>query len=499
MSFVSQEKASRKFKEFNHFNKSDFAGYYLLPFKFHRINEEKEVITNEVGDFLILPAGSVERIVKRRINKLDDEDLYADLISGFFISESPVPELIDVYATKYRTKKSFLDSFTTLHIFVISLRCEHTCHYCQVSRVTENKEMFDMSKTHIDKGIEIMMRSPSSHVTMEFQGGEALLAFDNIVYAVEKAKKAAVSNGKTITFVICTNLALINEEILEFCKENEILISSSLDGPSYVHNENRKRPGKNSYELAIAGIELSRKILGKDKVSALMTTTNLSLNYPIEIVDEYFRLGFRNIFLRPISPYGFAVKNEKKNKYETDKFLEFYKKGLERIIWYNLNGNFFSEDYSTIILSKILTPFPVGYVDLNSPTGSITNVIVFNYEGSVYASDESRMLAEMNDYTFKLGHLDTHSYEELFYGAKSINIIENGINECVPGCSDCAFQQYCGADPVHNHATQGDMIGFKPTSSFCQRNMEVIRHLLELMDSDIRIKKIFESWVKPKQ
>lgn len=342
-----------------------------------------------------------------------------------------------------------------------------------------------------------MMQSPSPHVTMEFQGGEALLAFDNIVYAVERTKELAIQNNKTVTYVICTNLAVMTEEILHYCKENNILISSSLDGPAFVHNENRKRPGRNSYELAIRGIELSRRILGKSRVSALMTTTNLSLEHPVEIVEEYYRQNFRSIFLRPISPYGFAVKNEVKNKYEMDKFLSFYKKALNRILEYNLQGEFFREDYATIILKKILTPFPVGYVDLNSPTGSITNVIVFNYDGAVFASDESRMLAEMKDYTFQLGHLDTDSYEDLLYGEKARQIVAAGTNESLAGCADCAFQSYCGADPVHHHATQGDMIGYRPTSTFCQRNMEIIRYLIELMDSDKRIKTIFESWVKP--
>jgi His-Xaa-Ser system radical SAM maturase HxsB len=241
---------------------------------------------------------------------------------------------------------------------------------------------------------------------------------------------------------------------------------------------------------------MTRKILGYDKVSALMTTTNLSLNYPKEIVNEYFTQGFRNIFLRPISPYGFALHNEKKNKYDTQKFLEFYKIGLNHILHYNFEGEFFSEDYATILLKKILTPFPVGYVDLNSPAGAITNVVVFNYDGHVYATDESRMLAEMNDFTFRLGHLDTHSYDAIFYGEKAMELAEVWLNESLPGCSECAFQPYCGSDPVHNHATQGSMAGYRPTSTFCQKNMEIIRYLIELMESDKRIKKVFESWVK---
>jgi len=490
-------KKSRKFSELEFFDNNS-EQYFLLPFKFHRLNTNKEVLVNEVGDLLVLPTGTVSRIVNRQISKSLDFELYGDLLANFFIAETQIPPLIDVLATRYRTKKSFLDRFTALHIFVVSLRCEHTCHYCQVSRVTQDKGKFDMSWEHIDKGINLMMQSPNEYITMEFQGGEALLAFESIVYAVTKVKNLAPKFNKKMNYVICTNLAVMTKEILDFCKIHNILISSSLDGPDYVHNQNRHRPEKNSYELTIQGIELTREILGRDRVSALMTTTNLSLEHPIEIVEEYYRQGFRSIFLRPISPYGFAVRNERKNKYETEKFLNFYKTALNHIIQYNLNGEYFSEDYATIILRKILTPFPVGYVDLNSPTGSITNVIVFNYDGAIYASDESRMLAEMKDYTFKLGHLNTHTYQEIFYGEQAQKIVECGINESLPGCADCAFQTYCGADPIHNHATQGDMFGYRPTSTFCQKNMEIIRYLIELMDSDKRIAKIFESWVKPR-
>jgi His-Xaa-Ser system radical SAM maturase HxsB len=488
-------KSNRKFKDVETYNLQEKSNYYLLPFRFHRLTPEKEIIVNEVGDYLILDNGTYQRIVLRDINKERDAELFGDLVSNFFISEEIISPLIDVLATRYRTKKSFLDHFTSLHIFVVSLRCEHTCHYCQVSRVTSDKDQFDMSRVHIDKGIELMMQSPNPNVTMEFQGGEALLAFDNIVYAIGKTKELAVKHDKNITYVICTNLAVVTDEILEYCKENDVLISTSLDGPGFVHNENRKRPGRNSYELTISGIAKSREIVGWDKVSALMTTSSLSLDHPIEIVDEYFNLGFKNMFLRPISPYGFAVKNEKKNKYDTEKFLSFYKIALNRILEYNLSGHFFSEDYATIILKKILTPFPVNYVDLNSPAGAINNVIVFNYEGSVYATDESRMLAEMKDYSFKLGHLDTHSYREIFYGERAYEIADVWTNENLPGCSECAFQSYCGADPVHNLATQGDIWGYRPTSTFCIRNMEVIRYLIELMESDKAIRKIFEKWV----
>ncbi len=495
---ITLSKPNRKFKERDYYGINTNTPYYLLPFKFHRISKEKEVLVNEVGDFLIVSGGTAAAIVNRQISEKSDPDLYADLLAGFFISESVIPPLVDVIATRYRTKKSFLDHFTALHIFVISLRCEHTCHYCQVSRSSSDKLAFDMQRQHIDKGIEFMMRSPNPHVTMEFQGGEALLAFENIMYAVAKAREQAIAHHKGITFVICTNLAPLTEQMLAFCKENEILISTSMDGPDYIHNKNRHRKGNNSYELATNGINRCREVLGEDRVSALLTTTTLSLDYPDEIVDEYFNRGFRSIFLRPISPYGFALKNEKKNHYDTERFLEFYKRALHKIIDFNRQGIFFREDYASIILKKILTPFPVGYVDLQSPAGMINSVIVFNYDGKIYASDESRMLAEMKDYTFLLGSLDTHSYEEIFYGEKARTFLDVSLNESLPGCADCAFQLYCGADPVFHHATQGDLVGHRPTSSFCKRNMEIIRYLFELMDGDATIQRIFRNWVTGK-
>ena len=494
MQNLQTDKKTRKFKEPLYYENSE-ESYFLLPFRFHRITSEKELLVNDCGDFLIVPKGTVNKIISKEISKDEQRELYFDLIANFFISETKIPQLINIIETRYRTKKSFLDNFTALHIFVISLRCEHTCHYCQVSRVTENKNAFDMSYFHIDEGIDLMMKSPNPHVTMEFQGGEALLAFDKIVYAVNNAKQKALEYDKNITFVICTNLAPLSDYMLPFFKENNILISTSLDGPDFIHNKNRHRPQKNSYELTISGIEKCRLELGEDSISALLTTTNLSLEFPLEIVDEYKKRGFSSIFLRPISPYGFAMFNEKKNKYQTDKFLDFYKTALNYIIDHNRNGYFMREDYATIILKKILTPFPVGYVDLQSPTGLINSVIVFNYDGKIYASDEARMLAETKDYTFQLGTLGVNTYNEIFYGKESEKISRYWSNESLAGCSECAFQTFCGADPVLNHSTQGNMYGYRPTSVFCHKNMEIIKYLFELMDSDQTIEKIFRSWI----
>ena len=486
------KKNFRKFKSIEYFQKS-INKYYILPFRFHGIDNKREVLVNEVGDFLLVPRGTARRIINREVS--ESEKLYEDLYSSFFISDRPIPALIDVLATRYRTKKSFLDDFTALHIFVVSLRCNHSCHYCQVSRVSESRKDFDITVENLEAGIQHMFHSPASAITMEFQGGEPLLAFDKVRYAVERTVEINKHFNKEITFVLCTNATMFSVEILAFCKQHNIIISTSLDGPEFLHNANRPKLGTQSYESVIEGINKARSALGFDKVSALMTTTSLSLDYPIEIINSYIENGFSSIFLRPISPYGFALKNTKKNKYETSKFLEFYKTGLNYIIELNKSGKYFSEDYTTIILKKILSPFPVGYVDLQSPAGMICNVIVFNYDGYVYATDESRMLAENNDFTFRLGHV-SDEYRTLFYGERAKYFSDFWSNESLAGCSDCGFQSYCGADPVFHYASQGDFEGNKATSDFCSKNMEIIRYIFELIDRNgNELLPIFNSWI----
>jgi sulfatase maturation enzyme AslB (radical SAM superfamily) len=167
-----------------------------------------------------------------------------------------------------------------------------------------------MSEAIADKGIDFTFRSPTRSIKIEFQGGEPLLNFPLIKYIVLKAKERNLVERRNLEFVITTNLSPITDEILAFCREHDIYISSSLDGPEDLHNANRPKDGNNSYHLTIEGIKRVRETLGVDYISVLMTTTRASLPRVTEIIDEYVKQGFRGIFLRTLSPYGFALKTK---------------------------------------------------------------------------------------------------------------------------------------------------------------------------------------------
>ena len=266
--------------------------YCLLPFHFQAVGG-KEIVTNDLGDYLILPRGSVQRIVNREVSP--EEDLYRDLLASFFISETPVPHLLDNMATRLATRKSFLDGFTALHIFVMTLRCNQNCIYCQASSRDSSLKGCDMKEKDLMTAVDLMFRSPAKHLTMEFQGGEPTLVSDLIQKGILYAEQKNQEEFRQMTYVLCSNSVNVSDEFLDFCKQYNVVVSTSLDGPEYLHNHNRGKT--DSYQKVIAGIAKVRAALGADKVSALMTTSEKSLRYPREIIDAYRENGFHKFII----------------------------------------------------------------------------------------------------------------------------------------------------------------------------------------------------------
>jgi uncharacterized protein len=479
------------FKPRSHYESS--GGYRLLPFRFMRWPSGEVLLTNTVGEYLFLDARDFEQLVARNLSP--PSSAYLDLKAKHFLTDRSSTVALELLATKYRTKRRFFQGFTGLHIFVVTLRCDHSCHYCQVSRVTEDRTQYDMTEATAERAVRMMFRSPAPALKGEFQGGEPLLNFDLIRFIVERVEKENEVEGRMVEFVVATNLSPLTDEMLAFFRDHRVSLSTSLDGPQSLHDSNRPRRGQRSHEVTIRNIARAREVLGRDQVVALMTTTELSLAHPREIIDEYVAQDFNSIFLRAISPYGFAVRTGAASRYAAERFVEFYKEGLEYIIELNRQGREFVEVYTQLLLRRMLTPFPTGYVDLQSPAGAVISVVVYNYDADVYASDEARMLAEMGDRSFRLGNLHENTFEEVFGGEVARMLVASSCLETLPGCSQCAFAPYCGADPIYHWATQGDPVGHRPTSGFCHRNIATFRHLFELLRSgDPFIARLFGAW-----
>jgi His-Xaa-Ser system radical SAM maturase HxsB len=360
-----------------------------------------------------------------------------------------------------------------------------------------NAAGYDMDKATAKNTVKMIMSCPSPGIKIEFQGGDPSTYFDMVKYIIEEAEWQNLKKKKDLGFVICTNVTLLTPKMVQYLKKHKCDISTSLDGPKDLHNTNRPLQNTtHTHEKFEENIQMIREICGKHSVSALMTTSKHSLGRFKDIIDEYIRLGFNNIFLRALNPYGFAKQYKDKIAYPIDEFIKNYKEGLDYIIEINKSGKFFMEGYAALLLKRILTPFATGFVDLQSPAGVGIAGAIYDWDGNVYVADEGRMLARFKNYYFKLGNVNENTYQEIFNNEKLHNIINDACTECLPMCSDCVFQPYCGADPVRNYSEQGDVVGHRPTSDMCKKNQAIMKYLFELLKKhDPEINRIFWSWL----
>ena len=470
--------------------------YTIFPLTFKRFTDSNVLLVNVSGEYLFLDEEHFNSFLNGTLNT--NSDIFYNLESKQFLAHEDIDLAEDLLAVKLRTRKSFLKEFTSLHMIVLTCGCNCRCAYCQTSSLAPDDSKMHMTRKTAARVVEIIFQTPSPEIKIEFQGGEPTLNWDILTFIVRYAEKInAKYTRKKLNFVVCTNLVSITDKMLKFFKKHHIMISSSLDGPRDIHDMYRIcRDGSSGYSHFVENLKRVRQFLGKDSCSPLITMTRYHLPHLRKIVDEYIGLDFDGIFLRPVNPYGFAVDQWDKIACPIDDFVKAYKDILDYIIQINRDGFHFTEYYTMLLLTRILTPFSTGFVDLQSPTGAGISGVIYDYDGNVYPTDEGRMLARRGNQRFLLGNVHSNTFNEIFGGSVLRNLVSKSILEVLPGCNCCVYQAYCGSDPVRYYVECGDVMGHRPTSDFCKKNMAIFDHLFSfIIKDDTSIMNVFWSWI----
>ncbi len=467
-----------------------------MSFRFRRLGE-RVLLTSMLGDWLVVTTDQFEDMLGGRVGP--GSALHADLARRGFLQES-----IDVEkaVARYRRRSSFVGRAPYLHIVVVTLRCNEACIYCHAGREPMSSDA-NMSMATAKRVVDMIFRSPSPEIAIEFQGGEPLANFETVRFVVEYAREKNATEHRELQFFMVTNLSLMDDAKMAFLLDHDVLLCTSLDGPAALHDQVRRLGGGSAHAQAsawIGKVAESYRARGRDTdlwhVDALLTTTRDSLGHAREIVDEYLRLGLKTIHVRPLNPMGFASRTWERIGYGPDEFIAFWKECLDHIIEQNLEGREIMERGAALFLARILSDDDHGYVDLRSPCGAGIGQLAYDQDGNVYTCDEGRMVARMGDDFFRIGNVKSSGYQEVV-GHECVRAI--GVASCLealPGCRYCAYQPYCGVCPVLNYVSQGDLFGQRPTNDRCRMNMLALDYLFDILsrqDDDVR--RILERWI----
>ncbi|MGH1379170.1 MAG: His-Xaa-Ser system radical SAM maturase HxsB [Alphaproteobacteria bacterium] len=440
----------------------------LFPYRYH-ILKHKVLITNDAGDFFL----SSKNFLKKLINKdLSPNDMAFLERTGFsFKHENDFfyNSFIHRLRLKKQTKKD-----TSYIIIIPTLRCDLSCDYCQVSRANLDAKGFDWSPEILDAFKKFLLQYNGQNVKIEFQGGEPSLRMDVIEAIIDHCDQ----NNIKAQFVICTNLSSLSDSLKNLLKRPDFFVSTSIDGEENTHTQNRTKD-KNITAAMMDHYKEIKEEYGNEKISALPTITGDNFEQIKELIDHYIALGQTSIFLRPVNYHGFARKKFSGSRDDGIAWLTLYLKALKYIFDKNFyDGHEITEFGFEVAIRRIFTNHNL-HVDMRSPNPALRDYMVINYDGTLYPSDEARMLSRIKHADLSMGNILTG------IDTKTVNSYNwNQMNEVHEDCVHCAYLPYCGIDTVDDLSRYGRVDLPKHKTFFCSFNMGVFNSIFEALENN---------------
>ena len=453
------------------------------------------LLTNDAGEHLRLSAAQFGRF--SRTGTLPASAALNELRAKGFARE-----MLDFedQTAKWGQSNAYVRRGPGLHIMVLTLRCNHKCLYCQAGAAGDAARGTDMSLRAVRKSLDFILTAPGKGLTVEFQGGEPLLNWAALKEAVVYGGRKAAAAGKEIKFALVSNFSLMTGEKAAFLIRHGVALCTSLDGPADLHDRNRplRNGGGGSHALTVKWIKYFQKRCGKNSdcgPGALLTVSRRSLGREKEIIGEYVRLGLSSVFIRPLTPIGFARATWETIGCAAGEFADFYRRSLARVVELNRQGVFLKEKTAFLILKKALVFEDNKYVDLRCPCGAGLGQLAYDFNGDIYTCDEARMLAWQGDKLFKAGNVFKDTYSGVISSAAVKACAAASSLDSQPMCARCVWRPYCGVCPVYNYQTQGSLWGYMPANERCKFLKGVFKTVFDLVKDKRASQKVFRKWL----
>lgn len=464
--------------------------YRLMPFAFESLANQDIFLSGLAGDYAFLNRNDFDALVKNSLTS--DSAAFIELESKKLITTGNKAAIM-MTASGLLSRKAFTFSGPRLHIIVMTRGCNCHCDYCHASSYSPGEEAPQMTMAVATATARSIMSSPSREITIEFQGGEPVLAWDMVRFLVDYIRLLNVKARKSISFVLCTNLLKLDQGMIDYIAKRGIEVSTSLDGPANLHDFHRHIPNGSAHDLFIKNLKLFELKTGK-KISPLLTVTSDNLHNIRQVIDHYIEYERDGIFIRPLNPFGRAAMNQDLG-YKTEDFTEAYIDAVEYILAINRKGINFREFMLSLFLKRIYTPFDDGFVDLKFPAGAGLSVLVYDVNGDVYPSDEARMMAVSGDNRLKMGNVQTNSGHTIRNSTIAQKILSSSIPSLIPGCASCPYAPYCGVDPIKVFSEMGDFTQYAETGE-CRKNRAILRWLFnKIRNADEQLERILLGWI----
>lgn len=217
-------------------------------------------------------------------------------------------------------------------VFNVANMCNLNCKYCYASGGNYKRQNEIMSKETVDKILKKVFSKYEKVYTVYFFGGEPLLNFNVIRYAVEQLESQY--NISELDFRTVTNGIFLTKAKAQFFKEHNFKVYVSIDGPKKIHDYLR---GHNTFDVIVQNLNEIKQLYPELQIELLCTYTKYHQdNISLEELNSFFKkLGY------PYNINGVDT-NDKSLKVVDEKTFverekEFIDTSMERILSYEDN------------------------------------------------------------------------------------------------------------------------------------------------------------------
>jgi uncharacterized protein len=183
----------------------------------------------------------------------------------------------------------------------IAQSCNLACTYCYADEGRfGGKAQFMPVEVAFQAIDRLVDGAQGRRVTVGFIGGEPFLNREVLYKSVAYARERATARGCRLGFSITTNATLLNRDDAGLLRDNEFVVSVSLDGGVLLNDRHRlARNGASGFEAALSGLRPLLENPGKARVAARATVARDDLRVA-ERIEELAEAGFTEIGVSPL-------------------------------------------------------------------------------------------------------------------------------------------------------------------------------------------------------
>ncbi len=348
----------------------------------------------------------------------------------------------------------------TLQIKPVGNHCNLNCKYCYAAPFkTEKFQIIDL--TLIEKLIKEAFLI-TDKLIVSWHGGEPMLAgldfYQNYVGIVNKYKKA----NQTICNMIQTNATLITDEFATFFKNNDFIVSVSLDGDEKSHNKNRIINSTiGSFEKVMNGINILRKHSINPPI--ISTVTQSTYIDGVRNFDFFVKNGFTEIKYSPVYDSvsdNFSISDER--------WSQFLINILNR--WLEIKN----PNIKVREIDEILMWFAGTTISLCANRGMCAKWISIDEQGNVYPCE---YLRSTNSY----GNIQTTHLKDIFISPAYMDFVKK-INYIPSRCQKCKLFNICHNGCPATRINEKKQLIYEGTYVYCKQRQELFDYIDKLLN-----------------